>query len=425
MRNFLLILFLIITIHGFSQISFNDYFLDKSMRVDFVLAGEADSEYAFLQDIKEEPFWGGTKTNLIDPFDYGEYRFDVIDKSTNKKIYTKGFCTFFEEWQTTAEAKKVKKSFYEVITFPYPKNPVILNIYSRKWEGEFELVLTTDIFPRSYLIGKGLSFNFQTQKHIVNGPADKVLDIAFLAEGYTAEEMDKFKSDVDRMMNELFSTPPYDQFKDKINVWLVNSISEEPGSDIPGENIWKSTIMNSSFYTFDSERYLTSQDYRQIRDIAALVPYDQIYVLVNTKKYGGGGIYNHYNLTSVDHDYSEVVFVHEFGHGFAGLADEYYDGSTSYEDFVNIEIEPWAPNITTLKNFESKWKDMLSEDTEVPTESTKENYNVLGVYEGACYTLKGVYRPFINCRMKTNQAESYCPVCTRSIIRMFEYYCED
>jgi len=409
----------------FSQILFDDFFENKTLRVDFILAGDAVSESAFLMDVIKEPFWGGTQTKLIDPFDYGEYRFEVIDKASQKRIYTKGFCTFFEEWQTIREAEQMERAFYEVITFPLPKNKIVLNIYSRKWEGNFEKILSTEIDPNSYLIKEVRTYNFKTEKLVDNGEPKNKVDIAFLAEGYTKNEMDKFKEDVKRMMKNLTATPPFDETENKINVWIVNSISEDSGSDIPGDNVWKNTILNSSFYTFDSERYLTSQDYKTIRDVASLVPYDQIYVLVNTNKYGGGGIYNHYNLTSVDHSYSEIVFVHEFGHGFAGLADEYYDGSTSYEDYVNIDVEPWQPNITTLKNFDAKWKNMLNDSVKIPTKPVMEYAEVVGVYEGASYTLKGVYRPYINCRMKTNEAKGFCPVCKKAILDMFQYYCSE
>jgi peptidase M64-like protein len=185
MKNILFILLMICYYSLTAQTTFEKYFFNNSLRIDFILAGDAESESAYLIDILKEPYWGGTQTKLIDPFDYGEYRFEVIDKATQKRIYTKGFCTFFEEWQTTNEAKKMEKAFYEVITFPCPKNKVVLNIYSRKWEGNFEQILSTEIDPNSYLIKKSKPFSFKTEKWLNNGETNNKVDIAFLADGYS------------------------------------------------------------------------------------------------------------------------------------------------------------------------------------------------------------------------------------------------
>jgi hypothetical protein len=194
--------------------------------------------------------------------------------------------------------------------------------------------------------------------------------------------------------------------------------SEDAGADIPGAGIWKNTLVNSSFYTFDSERYLTTLDFWKVKDIAALAPYDQIYILVNTEKYGGGGIYNHYNLTSTGNQHSSTVFIHEFGHGFAGLGDEYYTSDVSYTDFYSPEIEPWEPNLTTLVNFSEKWENLLIPGTPVPTPESPEYINTTGVFEGGGYVAKGVYRPAVNCRMKSNNSEHFCQVCEKTIEQM-------
>ena len=220
--------------------------------------------------------------------------------------------------------------------------------------------------------------------------------------------------------------PPYNRHKEDFNIWAVESISEESGTDIPHEGVWKKTVANSNFYTFRSDRYLTAQNQKTICQIATAAPYDALYVIVNNEKYGGGGIYNFYGLSASDCPWALEVFVHEFGHSFAGLGDEYYDSSTSYEEFYNIKIEPWEPNITTLVNFDAKWKDMLPAGTAVPTAplADKKDNVTIGVYEGGGYMAKGIYRPVMDCRMKTNQAHGFCPVCQRAIEKMIEYYCK-
>jgi hypothetical protein len=160
-------------------------------------------------------------------------------------------------------------------------------------------------------------------------------------------------------------------------------------------------------------------------ELTSNAPCDAIYVIVNTEKYGGGGIYNFYGLSMSDHATTPQVFVHEFGHSFAGLADEYfYETEESFIDMYNTAIEPWEPNITSLVDFEKKWKDMLDPGTPIPTPVVKNQAQVLGVYEGGGYMTKGIYRPVDNCRMRTNHAIGFCPVCQRAIERMIDYYCK-
>lgn len=417
MKYIVLTIILALSMQSNAQLLYNDYFTDKSLRVDFIFAGNADSETIYLKDIKKESFWGGSKENLINPFDYGEYKVEVLDKSSGSLIYSKGFCTLFEEWQTTSEANSRNKAFYQSVVVPYPKNKVTLNVYSRNWDGDFIQVYQLEINPEDYFINPEKS-DFEHKKIVDHGDPSEKVDLVFIAEGYTASEMDKFEKDSKRFVDFLFTQKPFDQYKQNFNIWIVKSVSEESGTDIPGEGIYKKTAVNSNFYTFDSERYLTTEDFFAVSDIASVVPYDDICIMVNTDKYGGGGIYNHYSIFSADHPLSEIVFVHEFGHSFAALGDEYYNSSTSYNDFFNLEIEPWQANLTTLKDFEKKWKDQLDESTPVPTPRVKSNKNKIGVYEGGGYVHKGMYSPYMDCRMKTNEAKAFCPVCQEAIIRM-------
>ena len=408
------------------QPQYDKYFTPHRLRVDLTFAGDASYQKIFLDGLVKECAWSGSKTNLIDTFNYGEYRMEV-QTPQGEVIYAKGFNTLFQEWRTTAEAYTTPQAFNSSYTIPYPKEKVTLKVYERvKATGKYEEMFSIGIDPADKLISQEVTNSFKVSSLMLSGdPATKV-DLCFIAEGYTAEEMEKFRADARRFTDYLFTMAPYNKHKEDFNIWLVESVSEESGTDIPHEDIWKKTVANSNFYTFRSDRYLTAQNQKTICQIATAAPYDALYVIVNNEKYGGGGIYNFYGLSASNCKWAEEVFVHEFGHSFAGLGDEYYDSSTSYEEFYNLKIEPWEPNITTLVNFESKWKNMLPAGTAIPTaplNDLKDNVTV-GVYEGGGYMAKGIYRPVMDCRMKTNQAHAFCPVCQRAIEQMIEYYCK-
>jgi hypothetical protein len=409
----------------FSQeIKFDDYFYDKTMRIDYFHSGNYYEQFLTLDEVYEEPFYAGSKTKLIDKFEYGEYKFEVRDSSTNLLLYSRGYSTLFFEWLTTDEAKKIKRTFSESIVFPYPKKTVNVEFYVRNDKNEFEKKYNFYVNPRDYFIKKDKKYKFKTKDVLINGSIDKKIDLVFLPEGYSEKELKKFLKDVDKFVNSLFSVDPYKHNKSKFNIRAVLAPSSESGVDIPGQDVWKNTILNASFYTLNSERYLMTKDYKTVRDLASLVPYDHIYILVNTTKYGGGGIYNYYATCASDNPRSEYIFAHEFGHSFAGLGDEYYDSQVSYESFYNLEAEPWEPNLTTLKNFEIKWKNMIDSLTPIPTPSLPEFKGKVGVYEGGGYSAKGIYRPFIDCSMKSATVDNFCPVCKLSIQKMIDFYSE-
>ncbi len=401
---------------------FDDWFLDKTLRVDYVHSGSKKGEYYSIFALKSEPFWGGSKTNLIDNRDMGKYRFEVLDAETNKPIYAQGYCTLWGEWQWTDEAKNTTRSMIESVVMPFPKKKVFINFYSRNPKGVFEKKFSYTVDPDNYFINPEIIKYPAQDIHISGDPHSKV-DVVLIPEGYDANEMEKFASDCKRLVTAFFTYEPYASNKDKFNFRAVLAPSPESGIDIPKDHVYKRTLLNSSFYTFDSERYLMTPDYPKVRDVAANVPYDQIYIIMNTTKYGGGAIYNFYNTVVNGNPRSENVFVHEFGHGFAGLADEYDDGSTSFNDMHSHVIEPWEANITTLVNFDLKWKNMLPKGTPIPT-PVEGNNNKLGVYEGAGYVSKGVYRPAPTCIMRSSSTEQFCPVCVKAIQDMIDYYCK-
>lgn len=421
MKNLSILFFLFSVYISTAQVTFNDYFISKTMRVDYNHAGNSKSEQIYVEQIKQEPFWGGSKTNLIDKFDFGIYNLSVYDSASNKLIYSKGFSSLFEEWQSTDEAKKINKTFYETIVFPYPKKPVHIILKSRNKQNNFSKIFDLVINPEKSFIKKESPLRFDSYKLTDSGDPSVKVDIVIIPEGYTKEDLIKLKKDAERFAKYLFNHEPYIDIKNKFNIWVIEAFSQESGTDIPGENIWKNTIVNSNFYTFDSDRYLTTQDIKSVRDLAGNVPYDQIFILVNSSKYGGGGIYNDFSMSSSDNEFSEWVFIHEFGHAFAGLADEYFDSQVSVSDYYDLNVEPWNPNITTLINFDKKWKNMVEKDTPTPTPINDHFKTKVGTYEGASYISKGMYRPYISCEMKELQA-GFCPVCSKAITDMIDFY---
>jgi hypothetical protein len=372
--------------------------------------------------MKEEPFWAGSNTNLRDPFNTGNLRYEIFNEAGDTLIYSRGFCTLYQEWQTTTAAKTIERSFYEVATMPFPKNKVKFVLSIRERNGLFSKLYETKIDPADYFIRKEKPLNVGISKIYGEGEPNTSVDLAFIAEGYKADEMGKFREDVKKMADILFAESPFSDYKDKFNIWAVEAVSQDSGTDIPGENIYVNTALNSSFYTFDLDRYLTTQDIKTVNDYAAVVPHDNIIVLINSTKYGGGGVYNYYSGTTVGHPLSLKVFVHEFGHGFAGLADEYYSSSVAYDEFYPLNIEPWEPNITTMVNFDSKWKNMIGKEIPVPTPAEEKYKNVTGLFEGGGYSAKGIFRPEMECRMKSNSPKGFCSVCRNAIKEMIEFY---
>lgn len=424
MKIKLLILAITLPVLGFSQIDFDRYFQNHSLRFDFLLGGNAKEEKVYFQQMKKEPFWAGSKTNLTDVLNYGNFRFRVFDLKTDSLLFSKGVSTLFDEWQTTTEARKMDRTYYQTAAFPFPKQKIRLEIDARQWDGSFKNLFKTEIDPKSYFILDEKPVQYESFDVVIHGKPENKVDLVILAEGYTEKEFEKFKSDAQRVSGYLFSEEPFLSEKEKFNIRAVFTTSAESGTDVPGENIYRNTVFNSTFYTFDVSRYLTTSDMRPILDAAALVPYDHIYVLVNTERYGGGGFYNFVSFCTADNMLTKEVFVHEFGHGFAGLGDEYYNSEVAYEDFYNLKTEPWEPNITTLVDFDKKWKTLVDKNTPVPTVREAGNENIVGVFEGGGYMSKGIYSPAMDCCMKSNQSKGFCPVCTDAIKKTIRFYCE-
>jgi hypothetical protein len=424
MRTFVAFILTFCALSSAGQSNFEKYFTDNALRFDFMLAGNSKKTTVYPMGMKEEEWFAGSPDKLIDPFDYGNFKYEVYDIADNRLIYSRGFCTLFQEWQTTTEANTIDRSFYEVATMPYPKNKIRFVINLRERNGSFTKLYESVIDPDDFYIKREKSVNASVTKIYGSGDPKKSVDLAFIAEGYKIDEMGKFREDVRKMADMLFSEDPFREFRDRINIWAIEAASSDSGTDIPGERIYLNTALNSSFYTFGTDRYLTTQDIKSVNDYAALAPHDNIIVLINSNKYGGGGVYNYYSGTTAGHPLSQKVFIHEFGHGFAGLADEYYSSEVAYDEFYPLNVEPWEPNITTMVNFSSKWKNKIASETPVPTPAEEKYSNVTGLFEGGGYSAKGIFRPEMDCRMKSNGSKGYCSVCREALKRMIEFYIE-
>ena len=400
---------------------FDKFFTEASLRVDYCLTGNQKETTYSLKELIREPYWSGSKTNLVDTLEFGNYIVKVFESETDNLLFSKGYQNLYGEWQTTDEAKQVTKTFDESVVVPFPRVKIDIALYYKTWEGKLKEGMRFCVSPENYFIRDYDNLNLPVyDAWIGNEDITKAVDVVILPEGYTQAEMDKFIKDCDFFVESLFSYAPYDRYRESFNVRGVLAPSAESGCNMPGDHVYKNTAMHFSFWTFDSERYCMSTDNRDIRDLAGQVPYDQIYILVNTEKYGGGGIYNFYCSSASSNRFSSDVIIHEFGHGFAGLADEYYYAGSS-EHMYNLELEPWEPNITSLVDFSDKWGDMMDEETPVPTPRKRKYEQTIGVFEGGGYEPKGMYSPHMDCLMNS-LGHDFCPVCQRAIERMILYY---
>lgn len=414
---------LIITAYS-STASFDSTFYVKTLRIDYQHAGNDTVEEYFLDQVSIEPFWGGSKINLIDTFYYGKYFLKLFDLDSDSLIYSRGYSTLFGEWQTTNEAKITKRSFSETVVMPLPiKNSKIV-LYSRDNQGIFQEKFQYIYKTTDYFISPERRNEYTAFEVYISGAPEQKVDIVILPDGYEQSEMGLFIRDCNKFVEELFMFEPYTRYKNNFNIRGVLAPSIDSGSDIPADSVWRRSILSTSFYTFNSERYCMTYDNKSVRDIAANTPYDQIYILVNSPKYGGGSIYNYYSVSVNSNLHAAKIFVHELGHGFAGLGDEYYSDEVAYSEFYPLDVEPWEPNLTTLVNFNEKWPHLMDKTTPIPTPNDKKYANKTGVFEGGGYASKGVYRPADDCMMNTFKGNEFCPVCTEAIIRMIHFYSE-
>ena len=383
----------------------------QTLRVDYMFSGTDKSVEISLDEMSCFDGWAGRRTNLKEVPVRGNGQICMTDAQTGDTLYRMSFSTLFQEWQTTEEATMVRKSFENVFLLPMPTTKAKVNVHLYDFFGNIVAALNHVVDPSDILI-RHLNPQAPDHKYLLqSGTPEEKIDVAIVAEGYTAEEMDMFYADAQVAMEAILKHEPFGQYKDRFNFVAVALESQDSGVSVPGEGEWKNTALKAHFNTFYMDRYLTTLRLKNMHDRLCGVPYEHIVILANTDTYGGGGIYNSYTLTTAHHPAFKPVVVHEFGHSFAGLADEYYYDD-QYVEYYYPGTEPWEQNITTLADFESKWKDMLEAGE-------------AELLEGAGYQSKGVYRPAKDCRMHTNKAENFCPVCQRALGRIIEFYTEE
>ena len=387
--------------------NFDDYFVDKTLRIDYTFAGNKTQQMIAVDELNVMPRWYGKKQRLSELPVEGNGQITVKDHRTGKVIYRNSFSTLFQEWLSEPESAGNTKSFENVFLVPMPKDTIDVTLDLRNNRREIMTSLTHQVAPSDILIHhKGEK---PTPYETLQQAADttRCIHIAYVAEGYTEEEMPIFLQDAKEANEAIFNHEPFKSMQGKFSIVAVESPSSDSGTSEPSKGIWKQTALGSHFDTFYSDRYLTTPNIRRMHDWLAGIPYEHIIALVNTDRYGGGGIYGEYLLATINNKYSEEVVVHEFGHSFCGLADEY-----AYDDeevaMYPKDVEPWERNITTRVDFRGKW----------------ENIPDAGFFEGAGYTLHGVYRAYPDCRMRSNKIPSFCKACQKAITDYIRFFTE-
>ena len=487
------VLFSLLTMSAFAQelnpafADFDKYFNDETMRIDYYYIGNATEEFITMDQIYKYGIWAGSRKYLVDDLNLGRYCVKIYDAATNQLIFSKGFDSYFGEYKTSTEGiEGIKKTFHESVLIPYPKNKIILSCERRdKFQKLFE-IYKREIDPGDMMIIRDEVKDRQVKIYNseLNGDSHNRVDVVIIGEGYSINDKTKFEKDVKYFSDVFFNQEPYKSNADKFNIFGIYKPSEDSGIDEPTADIFKNTLVSCTFNSMGSERYILTEDNKTVRDLAANVPYDAIYIMVNHARYGGGGIYNLFCTFTTDNQFKDYLFLHEFGHSFAGLADEYYTSDVQYNDFYPLGIEPLEPNITSLTNPDKvKWEEFLSSGIEIPTSWNKTKYDSMdykwqaerralnnkiaelkrnratktaiddaeleyarkdkehsqvvdtyikknkhygdvGVFEGAGYVANGMYRPMLDCIMFSKGSKPYCKVCEAHILKVIEQYTE-
>ncbi len=407
-----------------NSIDYSSCFTGNTMRFDFHHAGNSKQEHYYFDRVIREGEWAGSEVALINPFDYGEQHFKIIDTESGKTIYKNNYCTLFNEWQTTPEAATTQRSFPEGVIFPEPKRDFRIEFYARnketkEWEKRYE----QEVRVNDYNITTGHKEHEYLSIH-KGGDTKHSLDIVLLPDGFTASEKEKFLAACQMWCDALFTYAPFTSNRHRINIHAVWAPSKESGISEPGNGKWVETLLDTRFYTFGSERYQMTEEFQKVRDIAANAPYESIFILTNTDKYGGGGIYNFYGLGSAGKTgRTGEVYVHEFGHSLMGLGDEYIEKGNTVSALYPEGREPWEANLTRFVNFNGKWEKKIAKGTPIPTTAAEDPQEwVIGAYEGGGYLEKGVFRGWPECMMKA--LSDFCPVCQEAITHYLDYICK-
>jgi hypothetical protein len=390
-----------------AQTFYEDHFQENTLRVDYIFSGTDKTCDIALGELKRLDGWAGRRVNMTEVPLRGNGQLLMTDAASGDTLYRMSFCTLFQEWQATEEATRVRRSFENVFLLPMPAKPANIEMKLFDFHENVAGRMTHTVDPSDILI-RPVKVETPYRELLHSGDPKEKIDVAIMAEGYTEAEMDIFYRDAQATVDALLSHEPFASMKDRFNIIAVASPSQDSGVSVPREGKWCRTAVDSHFDTFYSDRYLTTLHLSQMHDALSGLPYEHIIILANTDTYGGGGIYNSYTLTTAHHSAFAPVVVHEFGHSFGGLTDEYaYDDQ--YVEYYYPDIEPWEQNITTMADFSKKWKDLYEQ-------------GVVGLVEGGGYQTKGVWRPQENCRMRTNAAPAFCPVCQRALRNIIDFY---
>ena len=416
--------------------------LTRTLRVDYIFSGTDKTQDIALAELCSIEGWAGRRVNMdkLPLRGNGQVIMSVRDGSGEfgKVVYEMSFSTLFQEWQATEEATRIKKAFENVFLLPMPSKEAQVTVRLFDFHDNVSCEFSHVVNPSDILI-RPVGKQPVPHEWIWKGGGDldadpdceHRIDIAIVAEGYSEVEMDTFMDDAREAMNSLWAHEPFTSMKDRFNIVCVKAPSKDSNVSVPRTGIWKETAIGSHFDTFYSDRYLTTLHLFKLHDVLAGIPYEHIIILANTPTYGGGGIYNSYTLTTAHHPSFRPVVVHEFGHSFAGLADEYYYDD-QFSEYYYPDTEPWEQNITTMKDFKAKWEDMVGKvfsigGTDIDWRGRKNvgNEVTVGIFEGGGYQSKGVWRGSVDCRMNTNGYPAFCPVCQRAISRIIKFYTEE
>ena len=451
---------------------FDARFTGKSLRFDYFHGGTAKEEHVSLDGLRLEGDWPGSRVRLLDDTNLGKYLFEVIDPATNQAIWSRGFSSIYGEWETTGEAAAgTWRTIHESMRFPETRGKAQLVLKKRTADGSFREIFSTVVDPASRFVDRSpVSEAGKVWAAFESGPPAVKVDLLFLGDGYAASEMEKFHADVHRLTNALFAVEPFKSRRGDFNVRAIDLPSPASGVTDPRTGTWRKTPLGLAYNAFDSERYMLTFADQAIREAAAQAPYDALILLSNSRKYGGGGIFNLWNTAAVDSAESAYLVVHEFGHSFAGLGDEYYTSQVAYEDFNPPGTEPWEPNGTALLDpAHPKWESLVAKGTPIPTPWSQDAYDKtvlafekrrrelreknapeeqmealfeevrrkttpmlraekhfgkVGAFQGASYEAKGLYRPEVDCIMFSRNPKSFCDVCAGAIERVIGMYAE-
>jgi hypothetical protein len=441
----------------------------RTMRVDYYHSGNATEEHFSLDRVLLEPgTWPGNPARPVDDTNLGKYLFEVLDRKTNRVVYSRGFASIYGEWETTGEAQEIWRTFHESLRFPAPAAPVQVVLKKRDARNAFREIWSLLVDPADMFVDRSSPASPGALLEIErNGPPAEKVDFLILGDGYTAAERGKFEKDARRLVDLLFATSPFKERRRDFNVWGLVPPAAESGISRPSTGIHRRSPVGATYDAFGSERYVLTFENRALRDIASFAPYEFIEVLTNTRTYGGGGIFGQYSTVAADSLWSPYVFIHEFGHHFAALADEYYTSDVAYELPEEL-VEPWEPNVTAHPDRDHlKWAHLVAPGTPLPTPWSKEEFEKqsaaiqkrrreiraqnrpeeemdalfleqqaaetkmlgaekyagkVGAFEGANYSARGYYRPQADCIMFTRNEVPFCHVCRLAIERVIDLY---